>query len=381
MGFMAIVTVGSRRAKDQEWAQIELPAPAKVSKIVFSRDREGQYQDRMPLGLEVRLSLDGKTWKTAAVVKAANFAVRHGPGGYVAPVPLPDPATWDGLVRYAFLCERKTWQRISPADHISPLRVERAAVPGGPPYWGRIARLDPLARTLVLMEEMLGRLAAKGLDVKEERSQWIALRRRQAALAAKARSRRRRGGVALSRRPHGQAKADVPRPGPGRPCNGSSSSSGIPISPRTTIATSSIRSSGRAAGSASWKSRAWRAAWNPARRSSSRSSTQASASPAIPMADFDAKRVYFAYRPEPESDARPGLLLAPDVGRRGRGQGPRVDPRAVPRLSIPARWPTAGWPSSRPAAAPASSAGVRRPSCSSAWMPTARTSGRSRSPT
>ena len=103
---MASVTVGSRRAKATEWAQIELPAPAKISKLVFSRDREGQYQDRVPLGLEVRVSLDGKTWTTAAVVKGANLAVRHGPGGYVAPVPLPDPATWDDLLRYAFLCER-----------------------------------------------------------------------------------------------------------------------------------------------------------------------------------------------------------------------------------------------------------------------------------
>ena len=141
--------------EDKPWAQIELPVPAKVSKIVFSRDREGQYQDRVPLGLEVRLSLDGKTWKTATVVKAANFAARSASGRRAVPVPLPDPVTWDGLVRYAFQCERRTWQRISPADHISPLRVERPAVPGGPPYWGRIARLDPLARTLVLMEEMM----------------------------------------------------------------------------------------------------------------------------------------------------------------------------------------------------------------------------------
>jgi hypothetical protein len=171
---------------EHEWAQIELPAPAKVSKIVFSRDRNGQYQDRMPLGLEVRLSLDGKSWKTAAVVKAANFAVRPGAGGYVPPVALPEPLTWEGLVRYAFLCERETWRRISADDHISPLRAERPAVPGGPAYWGRIARLDPLARTLVLMDKMADRLAAKGLDVGEERSQLVALRRRQAALAVHA---------------------------------------------------------------------------------------------------------------------------------------------------------------------------------------------------
>ena len=96
--------------EDHEWAQIELPTSAKVAKIVFSRDRDGQYQDRVPLGLEVRLSLDGKTWKTAAVVKSASF-VRPASSGYVAPVPLPDPVTWDGLVRYAFLCEQRSWQR------------------------------------------------------------------------------------------------------------------------------------------------------------------------------------------------------------------------------------------------------------------------------
>ena len=174
--------------EDNPWAQIELPAAAKVSKIVFSRDRDGQYQDRMPLGLEIRLSLDGKTWKTATVVKAANFVPRPAPKGYVAPYPLPDPVTWEGLVRYAFLCEQKTWQRISAADHISPLRVERPAVPGGPPYWSRIARLDPLARTLALMEEMTARLAAKGLDVREERLQWSELCRRQAELAGQARA-------------------------------------------------------------------------------------------------------------------------------------------------------------------------------------------------
>ncbi len=172
-------------SENNEWAQIELPAAAQVSKIVFSRDREGKYQDRMPLGVEVRLSLDGKRWKTVAVVKSANF-VQPAPGGYASPVPLPDPLTWDGLVRYAFLCERNTWRRINPADHVSPLRIERPAVPGGPPYWGRIARLDPLTRTLVLMDEMAQRLADKGLDVREERSQLVELRRRQAALAAKA---------------------------------------------------------------------------------------------------------------------------------------------------------------------------------------------------
>lgn len=45
-------------------------------------------------------------------------------------------------------------------------------------------RYDPLERTLALMDEMIGRLAAKGLDVTEERRQWAALRKRQEALMA-----------------------------------------------------------------------------------------------------------------------------------------------------------------------------------------------------
>lgn len=159
---------------DVEWAQIELPAASKVAKVVFSRDRKNQFRDRVPLVIEVRLSLDGQTWKTARRVMPAGFAM---------PVVLPDPVTPEGLLRYAFLCEHKTWGRINAADHISPLRVERPAMPGGEPYWGRIARLDPTARSLVQMEEMIERLADKGLEVAQEREQLAALRLRQTALA------------------------------------------------------------------------------------------------------------------------------------------------------------------------------------------------------
>ena len=203
--------------EDNEWAQIELPAPAKVCQDRLLPGPRWTVPGPHAAGGGGPLSLDGKTWKTAAVVKSANFAARPAPAATRA-VPLPDPVTWDGLVRYAFLCERKTWQRISPGDHISPLRVERPAVPGGPPYWGRIARLHPLARTLVLMEEMLARLAAKGLDVKRGA---VAVDRTLAVgrprWPAKAEPDDSGRGIALPRRPHGQAAADVPRSGPGRP--------------------------------------------------------------------------------------------------------------------------------------------------------------------
>jgi len=169
----------------KEWAQIELPAAAKVAKIVFSRDRDRQYRDRMPLWVQVQVSLDGQEWEMAAEAKAENLAARRSrrSGRFVPAVALPEPPTWEGLLHYAFLCERATWGRIDGGDHLSPLRVDRPAIPGGPPYWGRIARLDPLKRTLVQMDEMIGRLAAKGLDVAAERAELTRLRGRHEELS------------------------------------------------------------------------------------------------------------------------------------------------------------------------------------------------------
>jgi hypothetical protein len=60
------------------------------------------------------------------------------------------------------------------------LRVDRPAVPGGAPYWGRLARLGTLERVLVQFEEMIGRLAAAGLDVAPERAEALRLRARAA---------------------------------------------------------------------------------------------------------------------------------------------------------------------------------------------------------
>ncbi|MGA2498212.1 MAG: hypothetical protein ABSH20_10750, partial [Tepidisphaeraceae bacterium] len=164
----------------KEWAQIELPAPAMVAKVVFSRDREGQYRDRLPVDIEIRLSMDGRQWKTVARVTAPGAAAD------IPPVPFPETPDWDGLLRYAFLCERSTWLRLPADDHLSPLRTERPALPGGEPYWGRIARLGSVERVLVQMEEMAGRLAARGIAVDAERGQLAELRRRNAALVAAA---------------------------------------------------------------------------------------------------------------------------------------------------------------------------------------------------
>jgi len=165
-----------------EWAQIELPEVAAVNRVVISRDREGRYGDRLPVEFKIELSLDGKLWRTAAHVSVRPAISRKPQPRYPGPFQLPADPTWEELLRYAFDCERYTWEHMSASDHLSPLRTERSAFPGGPPYWGRIARLGALERTLVQMEEMLERLANKGLDVSKEAAQLTDLRKRQTLL-------------------------------------------------------------------------------------------------------------------------------------------------------------------------------------------------------
>ncbi len=165
-----------------EWAQIELPGQFTVSRVVISRDRLGKYHDRVPVDFEVRISLDGHRWKTACRVRAKPAVPSRPAVQYTGPFKLPPEPSWDELLAYAFDCERYTWERISADDHLSPLVTDRPAFPGGEPYWGRIARLDPLSRTLVQMEEMIERLALKGVDVGAHRTRLAQLRRRQAAL-------------------------------------------------------------------------------------------------------------------------------------------------------------------------------------------------------
>jgi hypothetical protein len=154
---------------ENEWAQIELPESSRITKLVFSRDRLGDYHDRLPQGVLVSVSEDGVHWK-----EVCQLGVKK----------LTAAASWSELLEYAFLCERDTWQRMDGTDHLSPLVTDRAALPGGKPYWSRVATLEPLERVLVLMEEMADRMASKGLDVAIERAQLAEFRRRQAGLGA-----------------------------------------------------------------------------------------------------------------------------------------------------------------------------------------------------
>jgi len=50
----------------QGWVQIELPQSAQIERIVWGRDREQQYRDRLPRDYRIDVSTDGHSWKAIA---------------------------------------------------------------------------------------------------------------------------------------------------------------------------------------------------------------------------------------------------------------------------------------------------------------------------
>lgn len=161
----------------EEWAEIELPEPARIARVVLSRDRDGRFTDRQILEAEVRLSLDGQTWETVGTVSRSANELRPPMPTLTFPMRELSEPTWAGAVDYAFLRERDTWSRMDATDYLSPLVNDRPASPDSPPYWGRLARLDPLERTLTQYSDMIERLGLMGLDIGAERAELAVLRR------------------------------------------------------------------------------------------------------------------------------------------------------------------------------------------------------------
>jgi hypothetical protein len=141
------------QTEQTEWVQIELPRTADVSRVVFSRDRQGVFRDRLPVSLEVWLSTDGQTWSTVCRARDERTWMDH----FLATT-LADARSFEDLVRYAFLCEQRTW--------------------------GRIDRDQPVKRVLDQMGDLLRRSETRGLDVTVEKRQWQELRKLQLQVGA-----------------------------------------------------------------------------------------------------------------------------------------------------------------------------------------------------
>lgn len=51
---------------DVGWAKIELASAAEVSRVVWGRDRDGQFRDRVPIDYRVEISTDDEMWREVA---------------------------------------------------------------------------------------------------------------------------------------------------------------------------------------------------------------------------------------------------------------------------------------------------------------------------
>jgi hypothetical protein len=153
-----------------EWAQIELPRPMTVNRVVFSRDRASRFHDRVAVHFEILLSQDGKQWISVRTVKAVSAQPVRAPSAPRAPIRVGPLDASDGalaealqkgdLLGYGFLCEARMAAGIDSAD--------------------------PSVRVLKQFSDMIDRFAARGLDVSKERSELAALRERHGRLGAAA---------------------------------------------------------------------------------------------------------------------------------------------------------------------------------------------------
>lgn len=106
-------------AMADEWAQIQLPAAASVSRVVFSRDRNRNFADRMPVVFSVLLSMDGETWTTVSDVTATAGAVvirQQNASGFSGDVPNPPPPPQRGRAKDTVLSQ-------PPRDHAEQLKL------------------------------------------------------------------------------------------------------------------------------------------------------------------------------------------------------------------------------------------------------------------
>ena len=118
--------IGSERGKG--WAQIELTQSTPVARLVWGRDAEGQFHDRLPTAYRVEVSLDGRSWR-----EVANGFDRFQP---------KDSFTNDALSAAMSPSERVLSERWN-AELTALHRRENSVRPLSTAYCGQFTRPDP----------------------------------------------------------------------------------------------------------------------------------------------------------------------------------------------------------------------------------------------
>lgn len=112
------------------WARIELLNPAKVRRVVWSRDGAAipRFDDRLPTAYRVEVSLDGADWQTVSTQ-----AGRTGSNGYIHPDLLRQAMTPDQRARRESLAKERTTLEAEEARRQSGLMA----------YVGQFGAPDP----------------------------------------------------------------------------------------------------------------------------------------------------------------------------------------------------------------------------------------------
>lgn len=112
------------------WVQIELAEPTTIDRVVWARDREGKFVDRLPTRYRIDVSLDRDAW---TVVASSDDRAPYD-GGKGDPIP-------PGLS----VAERAAWQKLT--QQATDLRKQLADLGrGSMAYAGRMATPEPTHR-------------------------------------------------------------------------------------------------------------------------------------------------------------------------------------------------------------------------------------------
>jgi hypothetical protein len=157
------------------WVQIDLPAKTRIARIVWGRDREGRFTDRVATQYKIEAAAEPDQWKTVASSDNRQpFNAKADPSAFLAQLSPPDAEA-----------ARKV------QAEIADLKKRIAAISGGEKGWAgtfskpgkthRLYRGEPMQKREVVAPDALSVLGTLGLAVEEPEqrrrvklAEWIA---------------------------------------------------------------------------------------------------------------------------------------------------------------------------------------------------------------
>jgi len=110
------------------WAQIKLPVAADINRVVWGRDREGRYKDRLAKRYYIEVSLDGKAWTRVSDSSRRDPAKTPVPRIELTPAKAVQTIEWLYL---STLSRRPTEEEVTDAiQYVGQMPDRRAALNG-----------------------------------------------------------------------------------------------------------------------------------------------------------------------------------------------------------------------------------------------------------